>query len=327
MIDLHLHFDGSLPVEHILESARKQQIDLPAWTAEELKPYLEAPADCKSLNEYLERFALPLQILQTKEGLSDAMYALTQELEREGLIYAEIRLAPQQHCQKGLTQEAVVEAVLQGRERAERDFSIRTRVILCCMRSDKNREENLKTLEVAEKFLGKGVAAVDLAGAEAVFATREFEELFRIARERKLPYTIHAGEADGPESVRSALDFGAKRIGHGVRSREDSTLLARIRREGVTLEVCPISNLQTKTVDGIWDHPVISYLRQGIAVTVNTDNMTVSNTTIQKEMELLRNELGMKREEEKQLYLNSVHAAFLPEEEKRRLIHVINEII
>jgi len=167
-------------------------------------------------------------------------------------------------------------------------------------------------------LLGAGVCGLDLAGAEALYPTRDFEELFCKARKENIPFTIHAGEADGPDSIRAALSFGARRIGHGVRVTEDKALLEEVIRKQVTLEMCVTSNLQTKAVREGREHPALWLLRQGAAVTINTDDMTVCKTTISEELKWLRS-MGMTREEERKLWENALKGAFLPEEEKEAL--------
>ena len=326
MIDLHLHFDGSLLPRTVLELAQEQGILLPAKEPDELKLFLTAPEDCESLNEYLEKFDLPLKVLQTREAVRKAMYILVSSLKEQGMLYAEIRFAPQLHTKKGLSQERVVQAALLGMQEALAGSFFRCKLILCCMRGADNHEENLLTVRTAAAFLGRGVAAVDLAGAEALYPTVDFADVFGLARELGVPFTIHAGEADGPESIEAALDFGASRIGHGVRAAEKPELLERLRDQRIPLEMCPSSNVQTKAVPSLSQHPVLEFLRQGLCVTVNTDNMTVSDTTIEKELGLLSRELGMTAEERKKLLLNAADAAFLTSEERWRLKDVIEKI-
>lgn len=325
MIDLHLHFDGSLLPRTVLELAQEQGILLPAKEPDELKLFLTAPESCKSLNEYLEKFDLPLKVLQTREAVRKAMYILVSSLKEQGMLYAEIRFAPQLHTKKGLTQGRVVQAALLGMQEALAGSFFRCKLILCCMRGADNREENLLTVRTAAAFLGRGVAALDLAGAEALYPTEEFAEVFSLARELGVPFTIHAGEADGPESIEAALSFGAGRIGHGVRAAEKPELLERLREQRIPLEICPSSNVQTKAIPSLSQHPVLEFLRQGLCVTVNTDNMTVSDTTIEKEFGLLSRELGMTAEERKKLLLNAADAAFLTSEERWRLKDVIEK--
>ena len=168
LADLHLHLDGSLSPEFVLTQAEKDGIALPADTVQELLPFLTVGDSCQSLNEYLEKFDLPLSVLQTEDALEQSVYDLMGRLSKENLNYAEIRFAPQLHLQKGLSQQAVVEATLSGLKSALRDYPIDGKLILCCMRMADNREANLETVEVAKHYIGQGVAALDLAGAEAL---------------------------------------------------------------------------------------------------------------------------------------------------------------
>lgn len=327
MIDLHLHFDGSLPVKSVWEQAKKQGIVLGADSPEALREKMVCPADCQSLNEYLEKFDLPLSVLQTKDGIRECMQDLIAELEEEGMLYAEIRFAPQLHRQKGLTQEEVLLAALEGVKAATADTTLKVQLILCCMRGADNEAANLETVELTARYLNQGVCACDLAGAEALFKTENFEALFARANALGVPFTIHAGEADGAESIRTALRFGAKRIGHGVRAVEDAALISELMERDVALECCPISNVQTKAVASIEVHPIKEFLYRGLKVTVNTDNRTVSQTTIAGEIRFLREHLGLTVEEERQLYLNAADAAFLSRKEREGLKDVITKII
>ena len=327
MIDLHLHFDGSLPVKSVWEQAKKQNILLPASSIEELHEQMVCPVDCQSLNEYLEKFDVPLSVLQTKDGIKECMIDLIDELISEGMIYAEIRFAPQLHLQKGLTQEEVVEAAIEGVKTATTGQQIKVQLILCCMRGTDNRDANLKTIEVTAKSLGNAVCACDLAGAEAIFKTENFEDLFAYAVQLGVPYTIHAGEADGADSIKAALRFGTKRLGHGVRAAEDAALVTELMEKEITLECCPISNVQTKAVASIQEHPIKEFLYRGLRVTVNTDNRTVSQTNIAKEIQFIRDNLGLTIEEERQLYLNAAESAFLTQKEREGLKNVITQII
>lgn len=310
-IDLHLHLDGSLPAETILGLARKDHIELAADTEEGLRPYLTARADCEDLNEYLRCFDIPLMVLQTAENLRIASCELGRDLEEKGLSYAEVRFAPQLHVLRGLTQEEAVQAVLDGfgQVMEERRGRIRLKAILCCMRG-KNCTANMETVLTAARFLGKGVVAADLAGAEGLYPTRDFREEFALARRLGVPFTIHAGEADGPESIWKALEFGAVRIGHGVRAVEDEALMRELAQRGIPLEMCPTSNLQTRAVKSLTDYPLRNFLDRGIRVTVNSDNMTVSDTWAGKEFALLSREYGLTEEEAVKLLKNAKEAAF-----------------
>lgn len=320
-IDLHLHLDGSLTPMYIIRQAKKQGIALPTWDETKLIDYLRAPKDCHDLNEYLEKFALSCSVLQTEDAITDAVADLCQRLTDQGLSYAEIRFAPQLHVEKGLTQKQVVEAAVKGlpqREHLEAADGVsqsgpadtacrfKAHLILCCMRMEGNEKENLETIKTAAEYLHQGVVAADLAGAEALYPTSSFENIFKEAVRLHVPFTIHAGEAAGPDSIRAALNFGAVRIGHGVRALEDERLTEYLREHQVPLEVCITSNFQTRAISG--PYPLKEMLKKGICVTLNTDNMTVSETTLEKEFRVARDILGLSPEEIQKLKDNAKKA-------------------
>lgn len=320
LIDLHLHLDGSLSVKSVKELAALQNIEIPE-NEEELLKLLRINDDCKDLTEYLEKFAFPGMLLQTKEAVALSVYNLQEELKEQRLIHAEIRFAPQLHTHKGLSQREVIEAAIEGLNRS--DFS--AGLILCCMRGNDNHEENLETVRLAKDYLGKGVVSVDIAGAEALFPTENFGDLFALAKELEIPYTIHAGEADGPKSVWKALEFGTKRLGHGVRSLEDPELVEKIVSEGITLELCPTSNIHTCMFPSIEEYPLRKLMEAGVKVTINTDNMTVSNINLAKEFGKLISAFNLTDEEIKGFARNSVNACFADEETKKVLLEKIDE--
>lgn len=320
MIDLHLHLDGSVSPSTLIKIAKKEKIDIPSFEESELVKFLECPIACKSLNDYLTRFDLPGLVMQSKYGLSEVMYDLLSRLNEQGIIYTEVRFAPQLHLKNGLTQKEVVEAVLDGMNKAMKDFPIKAQLILCCMRGEHNHELNLETVRVAKEFLNKGVCAIDLAGAEALFKTYTFNEEFKLARELEIPFTIHAGESDSIDSIKTAIEFGARRIGHGIRAVDDEEFMNYLSKNKIGIEMCPTSNLQTKAVQNINEYPLKTFLNHGMLVTINTDNMTVSQTTIKKEFELLEEQLKITQTEKEKLLRNAVEISFTDEETKKELL-------
>ena len=322
LIDLHLHLDGSLSVKSVKELAALQNIEIPE-KEEELLELLRINDDCKDLTEYLKKFAFPGKLLQTKEAIALSVYNLQEELKEQGLIHAEIRFAPQLHTLKGLTQREVIEAAIEGLNRS--DFS--AELILCCMRGTDNHEANLETVKLAKDYIGKGVCCIDIAGAEALFPTENFGDLFALAREEGTPFTIHAGEADGPKSVWKALEYGTKRLGHGVRSLEDPALIEKIVSEGITLEVCPTSNIHTCMFPSIEEYPLRKLMDAGVKVTINTDNMTVSNINLAKEYGKLIAAFDLTDEEIKGFAKNAVNACFASEEKKKELLEKIEAAV
>ena len=182
------------------------------------------------------------------------------------------------------------------------------------------KHKNEESIDLAAAYLGNGVVAADLAGAEALFATENFSSLFAEAQRKDVPFTIHAGEAAGPESIKAALRLGAQRIGHGVRSLEDTGVIQDLKAANVALEICPTSNLQTRIFESIERFPLEQLLDAGLTITINTDNMTVSNTTLSCEFELLQQHCGLDKNTARELAENAARAVFSDSSEKDRLL-------
>mgnify|MGYP005806537061 CR=1 FL=1 len=310
-VELHLHLDGSVR----LDTASK----LTGKSIEEVRSLMIAKEKCHDLNEYLTKFNLANEIMQSQENLIRIAKELVEDLKNDNVIYAEVRFAPLLHTKKGLTGEKVIEAVLLGLK----DEDLKVNLILCMMRQF-NFEDNLKTIELASKYLDKGVVAIDLAGAEALYPTASFEKLFQIAKDKNIPFTIHAGEADGKDSILSAINFKTKRIGHGVRCIEDNETLNIIKKNNITLEVCPTSNIQTGIFENYYDHPIKKLYDMNVLVTINVDNMTVSNIDLTQEYEKLVKIFNLNIEDLKKINLNAIDAAFLTDKEKQFYKIIIN---
>ena len=262
-------------------------------------------------------------LLQSCEAVKIALYELICELKEQGIIYSEIRFAPQLHTKCGCTQREIIEAAITGLDKAQKDFNTKSNLILCTMRGG-SEEDNLLTVSLAAEYLGNGVCAVDLAGAEALYKTELYRNVFSLAARLCVPFTIHAGEADGVQSVKTAVEFGARRIGHGVAAVDDDELLDEIKRKNISIECCLTSNLQTKAVSKLENHPIKDFLRLGINATINTDNMTVSDTTVEKELSLLSDiapEISRKT-----LMRNAVNAAFLSDNEREELMRRMSSL-
>lgn len=309
LIELHLHLDGALSIDNCKKIAKIQNMDIPGDV--EINNMMIAK-DCKDLNEFLTKFEFPLSLLQTTEGIKNAVKNLQDELLEQGIIYAEIRFAPQLHTREGLSQEEVVKAAIEG---LKKPYNL----ILCCMRGN-NYGENIKTIELAKKYLNRGVCAIDLAGAEGLYPTKDYEDIFKYANELGIPFTIHAGEADGPISVYDAIRFGAKRIGHGVRSIEDSNLIKLLKEKNITLEICPTSNICTSVYNEISDIPIKDFIDNGINITINTDDPIICNTNLRKELLLVKNTFNLTDEDLVKLQINAINASFASVEVKEKLI-------
>jgi adenosine deaminase len=322
-IDLHLHLDGSILPETAWELVQAQGITVSAKDLESFIPLIMVPKNCKDVNECLERFEIPVQILQDQAALKRVTEELIGWLAKEGVAYAEIRFAPQLHTQKELTQKDAIDAVLAGREVGlQKHSEVGIGIILCAMSigpETVNMEENLETVRLTKEYLGKGVVALDLAGAEGIVPLSNFAPIFDLARELKVPFTCHAGDSQGPETVGDAMNFGAKRLGHGHHIYEDAALCQRAIKEGITFEICPTSNVCCQSTPGYGEHYVKKMYDLGMRVTINTDNMTLFDLTLDKEYDHCINDMGFTKEDIIQMLLYAAEASFQGEEEKEAL--------
>lgn len=316
-IDLHCHLDGSLSPATIRVLAERVGIDLPD-DPKDLTAMLTAPEDCSSLVEYLTRFELPVACLQTAENFYTAALDLASDAARENVIYIEVRFAPLLSAHERLPADVVVRSVIEGLEEGKRRFGVKYGLILCAMRHHPH-EMNEQLLPLAEKYLGSGVVALDLAGDEKGYPACKHHQLFADALKRGIPYTIHAGEADGPGSIWSALDLGARRIGHGISAKDDPELMKHCAAKGIGFELCPVSNLQTKAARDWDDYPFRLFLDEGMTVTVNTDNRTVSNTNLTREFTELDARYGLTTAEIERLVRTSAAVSFADDQLKQEL--------
>lgn len=316
-VELHCHLDGSLPLEVIRELANRNHIDIPK-DDEGLRLQLQAKKENKSLNEYLEKFDLPIRCLQRAEDLMYAAYQLVLEVAKEHVIYLEVRFAPKLHTQKSLTIHQVVEAVILGLKKGQEETQVTASAILCAMRHER-QEDNMELLDVASQYLHKGVCGVDLAGNEGDFPPRLHQEFFYQAAQKEIPITIYAGECQNAQNIKDAIEMGATRIGHGIAMKGHTELIKFVKDHKIGIEMCPTSNLQTKASNSMEEYPFMEFYQQGLLVSVHTDNRTVSGTTMSEELLLLGNWYGLKKEDIKRLTLNSIHMAFATDEEKEKL--------
>jgi len=318
--ELHLHLDGSVRPETVLELARQAGVPLPTENPENLKAFLQATDSTASLVEYIAYFELPIAVLQTVPALERATYELCEDLKNDNVRYAEIRYGPWLHVQQGLSLTDVIRAVLSGWTTGRRAFGLEGGIIVTALR-DMPPAQNVSLAQVAGRFVSEGVLGFDLAGDEAGHPPILHEDAFRVARSLGLNITIHAGEAAGPESVRQAISMGAVRLGHGVRAQEDSEVVATIREDGIQLDMAPTSNSQTKAVRRLQDHPLRRFHEQGIKVTISTDSRTVSDITLTQEFQNVKRVLGCSREQVWAMNLQALDGGFGDQETRARLRH------
>jgi adenosine deaminase len=324
--ELHCHLDGSLRPATLLELGRDQRVSLPKQTAEELAEYMRVD-DAQHLDDYLRRFDVTISVLQTAEALERAAYELAEDAHEDGVRYIEIRNAPILNVVRGLTLVEAIEAPLRGLSRAENDFGITARFIVCSLRQ-LPPESSLDLAKLAVEFRNDGVVAFDLAGGEKGNPASVHAEAFRYAREHNLAVTVHAGEGDGAHSIHEAVHIcGADRIGHGTRLIEDPELTQYVNDRRIALEVCLTSNVQTRVADSYATHPIREYFDRGLNVTLNTDNRLMSATTLTDEYVVAAEQLGFTIEELAGIALNGFESAFLPWEDRLMLIEEVSDTI
>ena len=318
--DLHVHLDGSLRTSTILELAEQQKVKLPGDSVDTLRPFVQAGETCESLVDYLKAFDVTLSVMQTYDSLVRTAFELAEDAARENVRYLEIRYSPILHQQKGLPLHHIVQAVLDGLEQARKRYPIQTGVIVCGMRH-MSPEISLKLADLTVAFKDKGVVGYDLAGAEDGFPAKHHKEAFGRVHANNISCTLHAGEAYGPESIHQAIhECGTHRIGHGVRLVEDGDLLNYVNDHRIPLEMCPSSNVQTRAVKQMADHPIRLFYDLGLRVTVNTDNRLVTGTTSSRELKILQDELHFNFEELQEVILMGFKSAFLPYTIKRTML-------
>jgi adenosine deaminase len=312
-VELHLHLDCSLSYSAVAQldaSISRQQFE-----AEFIAPPL-----CTSLADFLLRAPRGFQLMQTEAALRLATEDLFEQLSRDGVVYAEIRFAPLLHLAGGLSPEQVVSAVDRATEECIAATGIEARLILCTLRHV-TAAQSLQTAELVQQFHGSRVVALDLAGDEAGFPIDAHIPAFHFAKEHGLARTAHAGEACGAASVWETLRaFAPSRIGHGVRSIEDPALVEHLCREGIHLEVCPSSNVQTRACESYPSHPIDRLFRAGVSLGINTDARTITNVTLEQEYNRLREHFGWGEEQFLACNRAALRAAFVDEPVRVRLL-------
>jgi adenosine deaminase len=337
---LHDHLDGGLRPATVLELAQQCGYPgLPADTADDLARWFRDAADSGSLERYLETFVHTVAVMQTPQGLARVARECVEDLAADGVVYAEVRFAPEQHLEEGLNLDEVVEHTLEGfaegmSAAAVRGTPIRVGCLLTAMRHAARSRE---IAELAIRWRDNGVVGFDIAGAEAGYPPSRHLDAFEYMRANNAHFTIHAGEAFGLPSIHEAIAFcGADRLGHGVRITDDiqespdgdesslGRLANYVRDKRIPLELCPSSNVQTGAVPSIEKHPFDLLARQRFRVTVNTDNRLMSDTTMSREMVKLVQTFGYGWSDLERFTINAMKSAFIPFPER---LGIIDDII
>ena len=328
---LHEHLDGGLRPQTILELAAEHRYDgLPTTDAAELADWFHRGAQRGNLPEYLEGFAHTIGVMQTREALERIAFEFIEDMHRDGVVHAEVRFAPVFHTRQGLTQDEVVEAVIDGMERGHRTYGVEWGVIICAMR---DRTDSLEAAELAIRWREKGVVGFDLAGGEAGHPPKKHLEAFQAIHRANFYITIHAGEAFGPESIWQALQWcGAHRLGHGTRLRNDIEVLpdgsVRIGQlaqyvldRRIPIEMCLLSNVHTGACPSVEDHPFPLFHRVGFRVCLNTDDRLMSDTSMTKELETATRAFNLGLVDLEKMTMNAMKSSFIHHHKRVEIIH------
>jgi adenosine deaminase len=328
-VDLHRHLEGSLRLSTLAEIALEHGVDLPSYDIEELRPYVQVTTDeAPDFHSFLEKFNFLARFYSELDCIDRISYEAVADAAQDNVKYLELRFNPVTLAlSRGFCFEEVVERVIHAVKKAEQDFGVTVR-LLTTIRRDYDQDTAGRIVDMAIHYADQSIVGLDLAGDEVHYSARPFAGLFNKAKEAGLGITIHAGEAAGAESVRTAIELlGADRIGHGVRASEDLAVIDLVRKRGVTLEMCPTSNIQTAAVKAITRHPLRAFYQIGLPVTINTDDPSVSNTTLTDEYMVAVRGIGVTMPEIKQMILTGVRAAFLSHLEKERLEALFTEAL
>ncbi|MFN8531612.1 MAG: adenosine deaminase [Anaerolineae bacterium] len=304
-VELHLHMDTSLSYEGVRQLA-------PSVTHEDYLRDFAGPEHCADLHDFLSHVPPIMRLLQTERGLTVLVQDMFRQLVADGMMYAELRFAPHQHLEGGLKVQDVVRIIEAEVERNIRDTGIEARLILCSLRHF-DLAKSVETVELVEQFQGSLVAGFDLAGDEAGYPLSKHMEAFRLAQDRKLSITSHAGEACGPESIWETLEaIHPPRIGHGVRSIEDPALVQVLKQQGIHLEICPTCNVQLSVFPSYPAHAINTLYHEGLSLGISTDNRTLTPITLTREYEKLASVFGWEKADFLRCNLYALDAAFVP---------------
>ena len=316
-VELHVHLDCCLSFKGL------SRIDPTISESFYKKNFIGTSCSC--LKDYIRCADTALEYMQTKEQLEIVIEDLFDQLVNDNVIYAEIRFAPLLHLKKGLSSKNVVEIVSNKTKIESEKSGIEVGLILCTLRHF-SVDQSLQTVKLVKDFLDKNVVGFDIAADEAGFPIDNHIKSFQFARDNNIFCTAHAGEALGADSVTNTLKYlKPNRIGHGVRCIEDNSLIEKIKKENIHLEICVTSNMVTKVFNDLKDHPVDFLLNKGISLSINTDGRTISDTTLNKEYVLLNKEFNWLKNKFLEVNINAMKASFSSIEVKNKIISILNQ--
>jgi adenosine deaminase len=312
--DIHLHLDCTLSYGVVKKIK-------PSVTEAQYRNEFIAPEKCINLADFLTRAVQGFALMQTKQQLEWVVEDLFEQLVADNVMYAELRFAPLQHLQQGLTAFEVVDTVEKATSACIKATGIEARIILCTLRHY-NNAQSMQAVHLAEQFKNTLVTGFDIAADEAGFPITEHIAAFKYAKEKNIFCTAHAGEAKGAESVWETLEhFGPARIGHGIRSSEDEKLVKHLKSNNIHLEVCPTCNVQINIYNAYHNHPIDTLYHSGVSVNINTDARTICNINLNKEYKKLHEEFGWTKEDFYNTNVNAINAAFVSDDVKGQLLN------
>ncbi len=320
-IDLHRHLEGSLRLSTLSEIAHQHGVDLPSWSLEQLRPYVQVvDEDTPDFHGFLAKFKLLRRFYSNREAVMRVAYEAVTDAAADNVHYLELRFNPVALAlSQGFSFEEVADWVIEATQQAQAEYPIQVRLIVQIGRHEPQYARQLA--KIAAERQSVGMVGLDLAGDEINYPVTNFVEVFHWAKEQGLHITVHAAEAGPPGNVREAIEIlGAERIGHGVRAREDLSIVDMLKKRQITLEMCPTSNLQTGIIPKLSNHPLFAFHQIGIPVTINTDDPSISNITLTDEFEVATRGANVPFRILPEIILNAAKAAFLPEPEKVRLV-------
>ncbi len=320
-IDLHRHLEGSLRLSTLAEIAEEHAVDLPSWSLEELRPYVQViDGDTPDFLNFLAKFKLLRRFYSSREAVMRVTSEAVADAATDNVRYLELRFNPVALAlNQGFSFEEVTDWVIEANDEAQQKYGIIVRLIIQMGRHEPKYAPLLA--EIAADRQHQGVVGIDLAGDEITFPVTQFVQVFQRAKAQGLHITAHAAEAGPATNVIEAIKLlGAERIGHGVQARGNDKVIELLRSERITLEMCPTSNLQTGIISKLAQHPLYAFHRLGIPVTINTDDPSISNTTLTDEYVMAKRGIGVPFRDLHQMTLNAAEASFLPQPEKGRLI-------
>lgn len=321
LVELHRHLDGNVRLGTVLDLGRTHGVDLPAWTPEELRPWVQVTDPTPDLMAFIAKFDVLQQVMVDLDAVARIARENLEDAAAEGIDAIELRFSPYfMGVRTGLDPIDVTGAVCDAVAAARDEIPVLAKLIVILSRTFGPETAEVE-LEAALRHRDHGVVALDLAGDEAGFPGEFFVDHFRRARDAGLHVIAHAGEADGAHSVRQAvLGLEAERIGHGIHAADDPEVMALLVERRIPLEICPTSNVQTSTVPSYREHPLPMFLERGIRATLNTDDPSISGIDLAHEFRVAREEMGLTEGDLRAMQKTALEAAFLTDEERETLL-------